>query len=324
MPHTREIIAKENAQPPFFVGLDLGGTNIKFGVVDDLGQSLSYLTVPTEVERGPDDAARRMGEVIHEGIRRARLVPGDVARVGLGSPGTMDIPAGKLVDLVSVLRRQHQAGLDVMRILGQHQSAQHAERDVEGARPARRLLDREPDDVEVVVLVVGRAPAQEPPARLPAAAQRAVDLPPWRALPTAWAERTNPARRHAALVLHPEFPQPGATRGDGAAAIGQRGGAPGIDIAHRYDATDVRIVADDARMWIEALDVQCQSALDELILFAPWLQLPGLEAVLAELPLLSPVPTLRELTNLMPRLAPELDPAAVDDVVAAARWMAAY
>ena len=46
-------------------------------------------------------------------------------------------------------------------------------------------------------------------------------------------------------------------------------------------------------MWIEALDVQCQAALDELILFAPWLQLPDLEEALAELPLLSPIPTLR-------------------------------
>ena len=98
MAHLREIIAKEKAQPPFFVGLDLGGTNIKLGVVDDLGQTLSYLTIPTEVERGPDDAARRMGEVIRAGIREAGLAAGDVARVGLGSPGTMDIPAGKLVD----------------------------------------------------------------------------------------------------------------------------------------------------------------------------------------------------------------------------------
>ena len=98
MAYSREIIAKGNARPPFFVGLDLGGTNIKLGVVDDLGQTLSYLTVRTEVERGPDDGARRMGEAVHAAIRAAELTPADVARVGLGSPGTMDIPDGKLVD----------------------------------------------------------------------------------------------------------------------------------------------------------------------------------------------------------------------------------
>ena len=98
MTQARTIVSKDKAKAPLFVGLDLGGTNIKVGVVDDLGQTLSYLTVPTEVERGPDDGARRMGEAIHAAIREAGLSPSDVARVGLGSPGTMDIPAGKLVD----------------------------------------------------------------------------------------------------------------------------------------------------------------------------------------------------------------------------------
>jgi glucokinase len=98
MSHSREIVSKDKARSPFFVGLDLGGTNIKLGVVDDRGQTLSYLTIRTEVERGPDDAAHRMGQAIHAAIREAGLAPADVVRVGLGSPGTMDIPAGKLVD----------------------------------------------------------------------------------------------------------------------------------------------------------------------------------------------------------------------------------
>jgi len=94
----RKIISKDEAQRPLFVGLDLGGTNIKVGVVDNLGRTLSYLTTPTEVERGPDAGARRLGEAIHAAIREAKLLANDVVRVGLGSPGTMDIPAGKLVD----------------------------------------------------------------------------------------------------------------------------------------------------------------------------------------------------------------------------------
>ena len=98
MSKQREITPRTDAQPPFFVGLDLGGTNIKVGAIDDLGRTLSYLTVPTHVKRGPEDASKRMGEAIHEAIRRAGLQASEVARVGLGSPGTMDIPAGRLVD----------------------------------------------------------------------------------------------------------------------------------------------------------------------------------------------------------------------------------
>jgi len=97
MSQPRPFLSKQQAQPPFFVGIDLGGTNIKMGVVDDLGRTLSWLTVPTLVEQGGEDAARRMGEAVHRAIREAGLRRDEIARVGLGSPGTMDIPAGKLV-----------------------------------------------------------------------------------------------------------------------------------------------------------------------------------------------------------------------------------
>ena len=94
---TRSFLPLAEAQSPFFVGLDLGGTNIKVGVVDDLGRPLSWHSIRTHVENGPEDAARRMGQAVLEAIRLTGLAPADVARVGLGSAGTMDIPAGRLV-----------------------------------------------------------------------------------------------------------------------------------------------------------------------------------------------------------------------------------
>ncbi|MBO7724944.1 MAG: ROK family protein [Thermoguttaceae bacterium] len=82
---------------PYFVGVDLGGTNMKIGVMDNHGETLVYDSIPTLVERGPDDAVRRMAAGIHKAVKKAGLTPKDIARVGLGSPGTMDIPAGMLV-----------------------------------------------------------------------------------------------------------------------------------------------------------------------------------------------------------------------------------
>jgi glucokinase len=80
------------------VGVDVGGTNIKVGLVDNRGRSLARLSLPTKAKAGPDDAARRMGEAVHRVIEKATLARADVARVGLGSPGTMDIPRGLLLD----------------------------------------------------------------------------------------------------------------------------------------------------------------------------------------------------------------------------------
>ena len=122
MTSDRNFITAHEAQPPYFVGIDLGGTNIKFGLVDDRGESLAYLHVPTEVEKGPEDGARRMGQAIAQLAEQAGISKDQIARVGLATPGTMDIPAGMLLkphnlpgwfDFPIRDRVSHHAGLPV-------------------------------------------------------------------------------------------------------------------------------------------------------------------------------------------------------------------
>ena len=98
MSQDRQFISLSQAQPPFFAGLDLGGTDVKVGVVDDLGRPLSWLTIPTEPQKGPEDAAQRMGNVVLQAIEKAGLEPSAIGRVGLGSPGLFDSSTGTLVD----------------------------------------------------------------------------------------------------------------------------------------------------------------------------------------------------------------------------------
>ena len=97
MTEKRKFLALQEAQKPFFIGIDLGGTNIKVGLLDDLGRTLAWLTIPTEVSKGPEDAAARMGKAALQVISEAGAEVADVARVGLGSPGSMDIAAGILI-----------------------------------------------------------------------------------------------------------------------------------------------------------------------------------------------------------------------------------
>lgn len=84
-------------QKPFFVGIDVGGTNIKFGLVDDTGQTLAYHTMPTEQDKGAEDACRRMGDVVQKLASEAHVNVKDVARAGLATPGPMDIAAGMIL-----------------------------------------------------------------------------------------------------------------------------------------------------------------------------------------------------------------------------------
>ena len=102
MSQKRTFLAPDEAQAPFFVGLDLGGTNIKVGVVDDQGRPMSWLRIPTEPKKGPEDASARMGAAVLKAVDEAGLKPSDVARVGLGSPGTMDLAAGMLIAPVNL------------------------------------------------------------------------------------------------------------------------------------------------------------------------------------------------------------------------------
>jgi glucokinase len=97
MNETRQFITRQEAQLPLFAGIDLGGTNIKIGLVDDLGRSLCWHSIATDAEKGPEAAAQRMGGAVLYAADKAGLKPADIAYVGLGAPGIIDIPAGMLV-----------------------------------------------------------------------------------------------------------------------------------------------------------------------------------------------------------------------------------
>lgn len=86
-----------SARRPLYAGVDVGGTNIKVGLVDDLGRTLAFHTEPTRVDQGPEDAAARMGRAVHALAAQTGVAVNDVARVGLGTPGPMDLAAGTIL-----------------------------------------------------------------------------------------------------------------------------------------------------------------------------------------------------------------------------------
>lgn len=94
---THESISAERAQRPLFAGVDVGGTSIKLGVVDDRGRTLDHTSIDTEDQRGPDDAVERIGATLERMLGEVGLSLDDVAAVGLGTPGTLDIPRGMIL-----------------------------------------------------------------------------------------------------------------------------------------------------------------------------------------------------------------------------------
>lgn len=83
--------------PPFYAGIDVGGTTIKIGLVDDQGQTIANDAIPTNQEDGVENAAKRSAEMVAQLAERGGISVGDLVAAGLASPGPMDTPAGVLL-----------------------------------------------------------------------------------------------------------------------------------------------------------------------------------------------------------------------------------
>ena len=93
-----QTVSLDESQPPLYLGVDLGGTTTKIGLVDDLGRVVEQTEMPTGHERGPDDAVQRIAQAIEQLDVRARPSAKPVAAIGLGTPGTMDLPGGTMLE----------------------------------------------------------------------------------------------------------------------------------------------------------------------------------------------------------------------------------
>ena len=91
-----KITPVSRAQAPFFWGIDIGGTGIKIGLVDDVGQTLWYERIPTRESEGPDAAVARVAELI-SGFEAEHPETERAIHIGLGAPGPMDLKHGLLV-----------------------------------------------------------------------------------------------------------------------------------------------------------------------------------------------------------------------------------
>ncbi len=88
----------QGRRSPFYLGIDLGGTNVKSGVVDDEGRSISAVSVQTLADRGPVTGVETLAHAAELAVRASGLPWSEISAVGLGSPGTMDLDAGLLLD----------------------------------------------------------------------------------------------------------------------------------------------------------------------------------------------------------------------------------
>lgn len=80
-----------------YVGVDLGGTNIAAGIVDEKGNILHKGETPTGVGRPYQEIIKDMAMLILRVIEEAGYKKEDIKAIGIGSPGYADKKAGKII-----------------------------------------------------------------------------------------------------------------------------------------------------------------------------------------------------------------------------------
>ncbi len=110
------------AAPANVLGLDIGGTKLAAGVVDEAGVARSFVAESTRAQEGPERGLERLFELGRRAVAESGVDWAQVGAVGIGSGGPLDSARGVLIapphlpgwlDVPIVARAQEAYGLPV-------------------------------------------------------------------------------------------------------------------------------------------------------------------------------------------------------------------
>jgi glucokinase len=78
------------AKHKYTIGIDLGGTKILSGVVDDKGKIIGRAKKTTHADKGPDEVISRIVKCMEEALDESGVTKKDIGGIGIGAPGIID------------------------------------------------------------------------------------------------------------------------------------------------------------------------------------------------------------------------------------------
>src|SRR5688572_4116617 len=85
-------------KPSLIVGIDLGGTNMQVGVVDERNRIRGRAGKKTKAREGADAVIDRIAAAIKEACNDAEVTLRDIDAVGIAAPGAIDMPRGVILE----------------------------------------------------------------------------------------------------------------------------------------------------------------------------------------------------------------------------------
>jgi len=80
-----------------YVGIDIGGTNVKIGLFDAEISLFCKTSVPTQADMGPADVVERIANAATDLLNQAGVTTDDIRAIGIGTPGPADYPNGVVI-----------------------------------------------------------------------------------------------------------------------------------------------------------------------------------------------------------------------------------
>lgn len=81
----------------YYIGIDLGGTFIKGGIVNDLGEVIVMDKTPTESEKGGEKVMDNVAFLVSSLLEKSGISGSDTEGIGMGVPGMIDSKNGVVV-----------------------------------------------------------------------------------------------------------------------------------------------------------------------------------------------------------------------------------
>jgi glucokinase len=87
---------KDLRRPAAVLGLDIGGTKLAAGVVDETGHVHSFVVAP-HAQRGADDGLEQLFALGHDAVAESGMPWSEIQAVGIGCGGPLDAERGVLI-----------------------------------------------------------------------------------------------------------------------------------------------------------------------------------------------------------------------------------
>ncbi len=138
----------------YYIGIDLGGTNIAAGVVNEKYEILAKGSVPTGRLRPYEEIIGDMASLCKRLISKAGITEDDIESIGLASPGAPDIENGRILGSGNIPSLN---GIPFVDELGKHFPGKriYLENDANAAAYGESLAGAARGEKDVVMITLG-------------------------------------------------------------------------------------------------------------------------------------------------------------------------